>query len=119
MLTGAGLFVICAELSGPCVRVFEDKQGAIALAEKLPSPACGKNIDVRRFNFIRELPRVKKIDTQLVASEAQHADILMKSLLRPFYISPQVRVGFCRRRVSRGYDERQKRRVPSLSDEKS
>ena len=54
LLTGAGLFFIRPELSGSCVLVFEDKHGAIALAEKPPCPACSKNIDVQRFNFIRD-----------------------------------------------------------------
>ena len=62
-----------------CVRVFEDNQGTIALAENPLSSARSKHIDVR-FHFVRELIRAKKIDIQFLASEKQHADILMKSL---------------------------------------
>ena len=69
---------ICPELSGPCVRVFEDNQGAIALAENPLSSARSQHIDVR-FHFVGELLRAK-IDIQFVASEEQHADILTKSL---------------------------------------
>ena len=77
--TGAVLSVICPELSGSCVRVFEDNQGGIALAENPLSSARSKHIHVR-FHFVRELLRAKKIGIQFVASEEQHADILTKSL---------------------------------------
>ena len=79
LFTGAVLSVICFELSGSCVRVFEDNQGGIALAENPLSSARGKHIDVR-FNFVRELLRAKKINILFVASDEQHVDILMKSL---------------------------------------
>ena len=79
MFTGAVLSFICPELTGSCVRVFEDNQGAIALAENPLSSARSKHIDVR-FHFVRELLRARKIDIQFVASEEQHADILKKSL---------------------------------------
>ena len=77
--TGAILSFICPELTGSCVRVFEDNQGAIALAENPLSSARSKHINVR-FHSVRELLRAKKIDIQFVASEEQHADILTKSL---------------------------------------
>ena len=67
------------ELSGSCVQVFEDNQGAIALAANLLSSARSKHIDVD-FHFVGEVLRAKKVDTQFVASEEQHEDILMKSL---------------------------------------
>ena len=79
MFTGAVLSFIRPELSGSCVRVFENNQGAMALAENPLSSARSKHIDVR-FHFVRELLRAKKIDIQLLASEEHHADILMKSL---------------------------------------
>ena len=79
LLTGAVLSFICPELSGSCVRVFKDNQGAIALAENPLSSARSKHIDVR-FHFVRELRRAKKIDIQFVASEEQHADTLTKPL---------------------------------------
>ena len=79
LFTGAVLSFICPELTGSCVRVFEDNQGAIALAENPFSSARSKHIDVR-FHFVRERLRAKKIGIQFVASEEQHADILTKSL---------------------------------------
>ena len=79
LFTGAVLPFIRPELSGSCVRVFEDNQGAIALAENPLSFARSTHIDVR-FHFVREILRAKKIDIQLVASEEQHADIFTKSL---------------------------------------
>ena len=48
-------------VTGSCVRVYEDNQGAIALAENPLSSARSKHTDVR-FNFVRELLRAKKID---------------------------------------------------------
>ena len=74
LFTGAVLAFICLELSGSCVRVLEDNQGAIALAENPLSSAPSKHIDVR-FHFVRELLRAKKIDIQFVSSEEQHADV--------------------------------------------
>ena len=54
LFTGAVLSFICLELSGSCVRVFEDNQGAIALAQNPHSSARRKHIDVR-FHFVREM----------------------------------------------------------------
>ena len=79
MFTGAVISFICPELTGSCVRVFEDNQEVIALAENPLSSARSKHIDVR-FHFVRGPLRAKKIDIQFVASEEQHADILTKSL---------------------------------------
>ena len=79
LFTGAVLSFICPEPTGSCVRVFEDNQGAIALAENPFSSARSKHIDVR-FYFVRELLRAKTIDVQFVASEEQHSDISTKSL---------------------------------------
>ena len=88
LFTGEVVSFICPELDGSCVRVFEDNQGGIALAENPLSPAQSKHIDVR-FHFVRELLRATKIDIQFVASEEQHADILTKDLAaNPFQISP-------------------------------
>ena len=58
---------------------FEDYQGATALAENPPGSARNKNIDVR-FHIVRGLLRAKK-QNQFVASEEQHADTLVKSLV--------------------------------------
>ena len=79
LFTGAVLSLICPELGGSCVRIFEDNQGAIALAENPLNCARSKHIDVR-FDFVGELLRAKKIGMQFVASEEQHADILTKYL---------------------------------------
>ena len=54
MFTDAVLSFICPELSGSCVRVFEDNQRAISLAENPLSSARSEHIDVR-FHFVREL----------------------------------------------------------------
>ena len=79
LFTGAVLSFICPELSGSCVRVFEDNQGVVTLAENPLSSARSEHIDVR-FHFVRELLRAKKINIQFVTSEEQHADILTNSL---------------------------------------
>ena len=91
LFTGAVLFVICPELTGSCVRVFEYNQGAIALAENPLDSARSEHIDVR-FHFMRELLRAKKIGIQFVASKEQHADILRNPLLRPLL---NITVSFC------------------------
>ena len=78
LFTGAVLSFIFPELSGSCVRLFED-QGVIALAENPLSSARSKHIDVC-FHFVRGLVCAKKIDIQFAASEEQHADILTNSL---------------------------------------
>ena len=52
LFKGAELSFIYPEPSGSCVRVFEDNQGAIALAENpLPVVLLGASIDVR-FHFV-------------------------------------------------------------------
>ena len=79
LFTGTVLSFLCPEIIGSRVRVFEDNQGAIALAGNPHSSARSKHIDVR-FHFVRGLLRAKKIDIQFVVSEDQHADILTKLL---------------------------------------
>ena len=69
LLTGAVLSFICPELTGSCVRVFKDNQGAIALAQNSLSSARSKHIDVR-FHSVRELLRAKKICIPFVAPRA-------------------------------------------------
>ena len=54
LFTGAALSFVCPELSGSCVRVFEDSQGAIALAANPLSSTRSKRIDVH-FHFVGEL----------------------------------------------------------------
>ena len=81
LFRGAVLSFICPELTGSCVRVFEDNFGAITLAENPLRCARSKRIGDVHFHFVRELVlRAKKIDIQRVASEEQHVDILTKSL---------------------------------------
>ena len=63
MFMGAVSSFICPEQTRSCVRVFEDNQGVIALAESSLSSARSKHIDVW-FHFVRELFRAKKIDIQ-------------------------------------------------------
>ena len=82
LFTGAVLSFVRPELSGSCVRVFEDNQGARALGENLLSSARSKHIDVQ-FHFVRELIRAE-IDFQFVASEEHYAVILTISLVTPF-----------------------------------
>ena len=64
LFTGAVLSYICPDLSGSCVQVFEDNQGAIALAENPLSSTRSEHIDVR-FHFVRELLRSKKFKFNL------------------------------------------------------
>ena len=54
LFSGAVLSFLCPELSGSCVRVFEDNEGAKALAENPLSSTWSKHIYVR-FHFSREL----------------------------------------------------------------
>ena len=79
LFTGAVLSFICPDLSGSCVRAFEDNQGATALAEEPLSFARSKDVEAH-FHFVRELLRAKKIAIEFVALEEQHADISTKSL---------------------------------------
>ena len=74
LFTGAVLPFICPELTGSRVRVFDDNQGAIALADNPLSSARSKHIDVL-LNFVRELLRAKKNGIQLPDLEWQHAYI--------------------------------------------
>ena len=60
LFTGAVLSMIFPELTGSCVRVYEDNQRGIALAENPLSSARSKHIDAR-FHFVRELLRAKKM----------------------------------------------------------
>ena len=83
LFTGAVFPLIYLELNGSCVRVFEDNQGAIALAENLLSSARSKHIDVC-FHFLRELFRAKKIDIQFVASVEQYAILTISLAATPF-----------------------------------
>ena len=79
LFAGEVLSYICPELSGSCVRGFDDNQRATALRENPLRSERSKYLDVC-FHFVRGLRRAKKIDIQFVTSEEQHADILSKYL---------------------------------------
>ena len=59
--------------------LFEDNQGAIAIAESPISGGRMKHIDVR-YHFIRELVQRKVLNIQYTESSNQRADILTKSV---------------------------------------
>ena len=73
-----------SHLRGKPIVVFEDNEGAKALAENPLSSAHSKRIDVRHY-FIGSLVKCGKIKTNFVSSEQQHADMLTKDLaVAPF-----------------------------------
>ena len=61
------------------VRVYEDNQGAIHLADNPMSSARTKHIDIRH-HFVRSLISEGEIEVIHVASEEQHADVMTKAL---------------------------------------
>ena len=61
------------------VRVYEDNQGAIHLADNPMSSARTKHIDIRH-HFARSLVSEGEIEVIHVASEEQHADVMTKAL---------------------------------------
>ena len=69
------------QISGRTVDVFEDNQGAIALAENPMSAGRTKHIDVR-YHFIRELVEKKVLRMVYRKIEEQPADVLTKPLAR-------------------------------------
>ena len=77
----AVLSPIAAETSGANIKVLEDNQGAQVLIENPVRSARSKYID-KRFHFIRDLFRTRKISVEYVASAEQHVDILTKALGR-------------------------------------
>ena len=66
---------------GRAIDMYEDNEGAKALAENPQSSHRSKHIDVR-FHFLRELVRLGQVTIHSVASAEQHADILTKPLGR-------------------------------------
>lgn len=71
--------VCCAWTHGAGIKVFEDKQGAVALAENPMSCARTKHID-DRLHFVRDLVRRKVITVEHVPTGQQHAVMLTKTL---------------------------------------
>ena len=59
LFTGAVLSCICPELIESCVRVFEDNQGGIELAENPLSSAWSKHIDAG-LHFVTKLLRARR-----------------------------------------------------------
>ena len=83
LFTGAALSFICPQLSGPCVRVFENIQGGIPLAANPLRYARNMHIDVR-FHFFRGLLRAKKIDIRFCSfGRAARGYFDENPLLRP------------------------------------
>ena len=61
------------------IDMFEDNQGAIAMAKNLISRERTKHIDVR-YHLIRELVKHKIIAIEYTESKKQHTDILTKAI---------------------------------------
>ena len=81
LFTKAVLDFLQPELANETISIdlFEDDQGAIAIAENPISGGWTKHIDVRH-HFIRELVERKVLNIQYTESSNQHADILTKPL---------------------------------------
>ena len=79
LFTKAVLDLLQPELANETIDLFEDNQGAIAIAESPISGGRTKLIDVR-YHFIRELVERKVLNIQYSESSNQHADILTKPL---------------------------------------
>ena len=81
LFTKAVLEFLQPQISGRTVDVFEDNQGAIALAENPMSAGRTKHIDVR-YHFIRELVEKKVLRMVYCKTEEQPADELTEPLAR-------------------------------------
>ena len=79
LFTKAVLDFLQPELANETIDLFENNQGAIAIAENPISRGRTKHIDVR-YHFIRELVERKVLNIQYTESSKQHADILTKPL---------------------------------------
>ena len=79
LFTRAVLNFLQPHLVGRIIDLFEDNQGAIAMAENPISGGRTKHIDVR-YHFIRELVKHKVIAIKYTESRNQHADILTKAI---------------------------------------
>ena len=77
LFTKAVLDFLQPQFADETIDVFEDDQGAIAIAENPISGGRTKNIDVR-YHFIRELLERKVLNIQYTESSNQHANILTK-----------------------------------------
>ena len=79
LFTRAVLDFLQPQLVGRIIDLFEDNQGAIAMAENPISGGRTKHIDVR-YHFIRELVKHNVIAIKYTESRNQHADILTKAI---------------------------------------
>ncbi|CAM9895183.1 unnamed protein product [Ascophyllum nodosum] len=79
LFTRAVLAFLQPQLVGRIIDLFEDNQGATAMAENPISGGHTKHIDVR-YHFIRELVKHKVIAIKYTESRDQHADILTKAI---------------------------------------
>ena len=79
LFTKAVLDFMQPRLARETIFLFEDNQGAIAMAENPVSGGRTKHIDVRH-HFIRELVDRRVLTIQFTESSGQHADILTKPL---------------------------------------
>ena len=68
----------------PCIKLFEDNQGAIQMAENPITNSASKHIRVR-YHFIREIVAEKEIEIEHVGTEDQHADFLTEALPRAIF----------------------------------
>lgn len=67
------------------VPIFEDNQGAIAMAQKEETKRA-KHIDVK-YHFIRDAVSAGKIQLVYVPTKQQEADMLTKSLAAPSFLN--------------------------------
>ena len=79
LFTRAVLAFLQPQLVGRIIDLFENNQGAIAMAVNSISGGRTKHIDVR-YHFIRELVKHKAIAIKYTESRNQHADILTKAI---------------------------------------
>ena len=79
LFTRAVLVFLRPQLVGRIIDLFEDNQGAIAMAENPISEGRTKHIDVQ-YHFIRELVKHKVVAIKYTESRNQHADILTKAV---------------------------------------
>ena len=76
LFTRAVLAFLQPQLVGRIIDLFEDNQGAVAMAENPISGGRTKHIDVR-YHFIRELVKHKVVAIKYTESRNQHADIIL------------------------------------------
>ena len=73
------------KLSGMRVDIFDDNEGAKAIADNPSSASRSKHIDVK-LHFIRGLIRTGEVRILYVGTEEQHADFLTKAFWRKIFM---------------------------------